>query len=192
VVNLIANMDRAQLPSFFKFTRVCKADCPAADAVRNYETLCQDVVSREIMDYEFLGKNEDFQLMFREDASWWQRPIVSLPYEGIGSLGFREVDKKGRVEREARRTYASRLSMALFGGLALIIPMLIMALRRSLKTALITSSVATVFFGVIIAVVARDATGKDVLAPTAAYAAVLVVFVGVSMTPVSGASGPSG
>jgi hypothetical protein len=78
--------------------------------------------------------------------------------------------------------FISRLSMALFGGLALIGPTLIMALHPSLHTSLITTSVATVLFGLTLAFGAIDSSGKDVLAATAAYCAVLIVFVGTSLS----------
>lgn len=104
-------------------------------------------------------------------------------FEGIGPLGFRELDKRGRVERERRSAYTSRISMALFGGVALISPMLIMALHPGLVVDLVTASVATAIFAFITGAWMRDASGKDVLASTAAYAAVLVVFVGASLGP---------
>lgn len=113
---------------------------------------------------------------------------VINPRARIGSLGFRELDKRGRVERDRQRAYTLRFSMALFGGVALITPVLIMALHPGLKVDLITTSVATVIFALIIAFGARDTGGKDVLAATAAYTAVLVVFVGTSLTPTSAAT----
>lgn len=70
--------------------------------------------------------------------------------------------------------------MGLFGGIALICPVLIMALSPSEKTNIITVSVATIVFAILLAIGASDSTGKDVLAATAAYTAVLVVFFGTS------------
>ena len=75
--------------------------------------------------------------------------------------------------------------MAMFGGAALIGPMLIMTLHPSLNTSLITVSVAAFLFAMVLALVASDSAGKDVLAITAAHAVVLVVLVGTSMTPAS-------
>jgi hypothetical protein len=89
-------------------------------------------------------------------------------------LGIRYLDK--------RRVPSLRLTMAWFGGLTLIIPMLIMVFKPSRNTSLITTSVATFLFAIVIALGARDCTGKDILTGTAAYAAVLVVFVGTTMT----------
>jgi VIT1/CCC1 family predicted Fe2+/Mn2+ transporter len=68
--------------------------------------------------------------------------------------------------------------MALFGGLALIAPMLIMRLHSTLITQLVTTSVFVLAVGIVLAWYMRDADKKDILASTAAYAAVLVVFVG--------------
>jgi hypothetical protein len=162
-------------------------DYTVADAIRNYETLSQDIVSDKSINYDFLSENEQFHVIRRKGHKWrvWHRPGLTVEpaslSRSIGPLGFRELDKKGRVERERRRAYASRLSMALFGGVALISPMLIMVLHPGLVVDLVTASVATVVFAFIIAVWLRDASGKDVLASTAAYAAVLVVFVGVQV-----------
>lgn len=75
--------------------------------------------------------------------------------------------------------------MAMFGGVALIGPMLIMTLHPSRNTSLVTASVSTFLFALLLAFIASDSAGKDVLGATAAYAAVLVVFVGSSMAPSS-------
>jgi hypothetical protein len=77
--------------------------------------------------------------------------------------------------------FANRLVMALFGGIALIVPTLIMAFHPTRNTCLITTIVATLLFALILAFEARDSRGKDVLTATAAYAAVLVVFIGTSL-----------
>ncbi|RYP29233.1 hypothetical protein DL767_006832 [Monosporascus sp. MG133] len=99
---------------------------------------------------------------------------------------FRELNREIRLEKEREEAFLHRLMMGSFGGLALIIPMLIMALLPGLKTSLITSSVATVCFASLMAQYEDNAAGKDILAAVAAYAAVLVVFVGASMAPASG------
>jgi len=98
---------------------------------------------------------------------------------------FREVDKAAREAREMHRASSERIWMGSFGGLALIVPMLVMVLHRSLRGNLIVSSVGTVLFAVALALAARSLRGMDVLAATAAYAAVLVVFVGTSLPPIS-------
>ena len=85
---------------------------------------------------------------------------------------------------EARKgLFLSRLFFALFGGLALVAPMLIMTLHPTKLTSLLTTSLFIIAVAVILAWVMEDAQNKDSVAATAAYAAVLVVFVGTAMTP---------
>jgi hypothetical protein len=81
--------------------------------------------------------------------------------------------------------------MALFGGIALIVPTVIMAKHQDLNFSLGTTSVATVIFALMLAFGARDSTGKDVLAATAAYTAVLVVFIGTSLASTTAPATPS-
>jgi hypothetical protein len=85
------------------------------------------------------------------------------------------------METERRKARISRLVMALFGGIALIIPTTIMAKNPGINLSLITTAIATALFALILALGATDSTGKDVLGATAAYAAVLVVFIGASL-----------
>lgn len=66
-------------------------------------------------------------------------------------------------------------------GVALIVPTVVMAKVPGIDSSLIRTSVAVVVFGTALAFGATDSTGKDVLAATAAYAAVLIVFVGTSI-----------
>ncbi|KAE8359903.1 hypothetical protein BDV27DRAFT_135359 [Aspergillus caelatus] len=166
-----------------------------ANAVRNYETLSQNLVLDKIDGYKFLDdKCQRFHLEYRKGSSKWASPrwkfwedktvtvAATEPSAGFfGPLGFRELDKQKRVERERRSAYHSRFGMGLFGGVALIVPMIIMALHPGLVVDLVTTSAATVIFILIVTIFGRDATGKDVLASTAAYAAILIVFVGTSL-----------
>lgn len=100
-----------------------------------------------------------------------------------GDVGFRELDQQGRLRRTRKKALLQRLAMGLFGGVALICPVVIMVLHPSQNTNLITVSLATIVFVMLLAVCATDSTGKDVLEATAAYAAVLVVFFGTSTGP---------
>jgi hypothetical protein len=87
-------------------------------------------------------------------------------------------------EKDSRKAlFLLRLSFALFGGLALIAPMLIMTLHQTKLTALLTTSIFVTAVAVVLAYVMEDAQNKDIVAATAAYTAVLVVFVGTAMTP---------
>jgi len=68
--------------------------------------------------------------------------------------------------------------MAVFGSAFLIGPMLIMVLYPSRTTSLVTTTVSVVLFAMLVAALLEDK--NDVLNATAAYTAVLVVFVGTS------------
>jgi len=73
----------------------------------------------------------------------------------------------------------ARFIIALTGGLSLVVPMLIMRLQQNSNKSLITTSVAVVLFSGVVSIVFR-ASNAETLSITAAYAAVLVVFVGTS------------
>lgn len=80
----------------------------------------------------------------------------------------------------------ARFLIAVGGGAALIVPMLIMSFQPLHTKSLVTVSVAVVLFALTLSL-AFSTDNKDTLQATATYAAVLVVFVGTSGT--SGTSG---
>ena len=123
----------------------------------------------------------DFKLMAKLRRNRSQPSNIAKRMRSkAGNLGFRELDQDGRISRQREKAFTERVVMAMFGGIALIGPMLIMTLHKSENTSLITVSVATFIFALVMAVAAKESAGKDVLGATAAYAAVLVVFVGTS------------
>lgn len=94
------------------------------------------------------------------------------------------------VARKWRAGFKERLTVAAYGGFFLIGPMWLMVLRNRLYTTLVSATVFVVFFGIIMAWKVSDP--KDVMSTTAAYAAVLVVFVGLTMTDEGGKDQPVG
>jgi hypothetical protein len=68
---------------------------------------------------------------------------------------------------------------AICGGASLIVPMVIMTLHPSVTKSLITTSISVVLFALFVSFMGK----KDKLTTTMAYAAVLVVFVGISSPP---------
>ncbi|KAJ6013493.1 hypothetical protein N7540_008084 [Penicillium herquei] len=112
-----------------------------------------------------------------KDTAAFEAQIANLLVNGakFSSAGVRTEE-----ESKARLDFLSRLVMALFGGAALIVPMLIMTLHPSKLNSLLTTSLFVVGIAVILAWFMKDAGPKDILGATAAYAAVLVVFVGTS------------
>ncbi|KAE9367583.1 hypothetical protein N431DRAFT_416289 [Stipitochalara longipes BDJ] len=80
--------------------------------------------------------------------------------------------------KHRKRQLLNRMAMSTFGGLTLIVPMLIMVMDPRKVTTVVTTSVFTLTIGLILAVWMDEAESKDMIGATAAYAAVLVVFVG--------------
>ncbi|CAM1505788.1 Fc.00g114250.m01.CDS01 [Cosmosporella sp. VM-42] len=74
--------------------------------------------------------------------------------------------------------FKERILMATVGGFFLIGPMWLMVLRNSLYTSLISTTVLVAAFGFLMACFVEKP--KEVMSGTAAYAAVLVVFVGLN------------
>jgi VIT1/CCC1 family predicted Fe2+/Mn2+ transporter len=85
------------------------------------------------------------------------------------------------------KALVGRILAALLGGLALIVPMIIMSLDDSVEKSLITASVSVAVVAIIVALVISG-NWRDVLNFTAAYAAVIVVFVGTSLSSRAGTS----
>jgi VIT1/CCC1 family predicted Fe2+/Mn2+ transporter len=90
-------------------------------------------------------------------------------------------------EAKLRNRFWIKFAVAMIGGTFLIVPMLIMTLHNSLTTSLVTVSVAVILFALAI-VLSSEVTGADpsqleLVVSTAAYAAVLVVFVGTNNQP---------
>jgi hypothetical protein len=77
--------------------------------------------------------------------------------------------------------FRERISMGLFGGFAIIAPMLLIVLHNDLVTTLLTVSISTILFALAISYSAQ-LKGKTVLASVAAYAAALMVFVRAKAT----------
>ncbi|CZR51373.1 uncharacterized protein PAC_01248 [Phialocephala subalpina] len=90
-------------------------------------------------------------------------------FGGSGNIGNQE---------EAFAKFLRRLGMLGVGWSFLIGPMLLMVLRKSLLTTLLTTSLCVLAFGMYMTWVLDEPF--DVLSGTAAYAAVFVVFIGTS------------
>jgi len=97
--------------------------------------------------------------------------------------------RHAKIWEEKVEEAIQRFMWGMGGGFALIAPMLIMVLHKTLLTTLLTSSVAVILLAFSVAVISSglipgtntiDLGPRDVLAITATYAAVLVVFVGAN------------
>ncbi|KAK2022783.1 hypothetical protein LX32DRAFT_686945 [Colletotrichum zoysiae] len=86
--------------------------------------------------------------------------------------------RRSNVAKTWYRGFKERLVIAAAGGAFLVGPMWIMVLKDGLYASLVSTTAFVTAFGILMAYFLNEA--KDVLASTAAYAAVLVVFVGSS------------
>ena len=88
-----------------------------------------------------------------------------------------EEQKRKRVRDEWLAARFKRFLLAFYAVVALIAPMLLMSLVKTLTCSLATTSIATMLFAILITFIKAVNEGQ-IFGITAAYAAVLVVFVG--------------
>ena len=94
-----------------------------------------------------------------------------------------EEQREAAERNEWLETRFKRFSLAFFAGISLVGPMLLMTLVSTLRCSLATTSVATLLFALAITYFTKVGE-RDIVVITAAYAAVLVVFVGASATTI--------
>jgi hypothetical protein len=81
--------------------------------------------------------------------------------------------------KKSLRNMIRRFIIAMLGGIAMVVPMLVMILYHTRITGIVTVSVATFLFAACVAVFS-NVDGPQLLTAVATYAAVLVVFVGAN------------
>jgi hypothetical protein len=116
-----------------------------------------------------------------------QPDLCRPPQQGVGEThlpgGQRRHIKFTEDEKAKKRTFQAfvrRFSFCLFGGVALVAPMLLMVLHRDRTTTLATTSGAVILFSIVVAAF-TSATPEVAVGAVSAYAAVLVVFVGAAL-----------
>ncbi|TKA81836.1 hypothetical protein B0A49_01066 [Cryomyces minteri] len=87
--------------------------------------------------------------------------------------------------------YLARFFVSIFGGASLLVPMIIMVFSNSRNANLIITSAFVLFFSIVLSVGSK-ASNQEILAATAGYAAVLVVFIGTSGTGMGTGTGTAG
>ncbi|KAL2153734.1 hypothetical protein VTH82DRAFT_4889 [Thermothelomyces myriococcoides] len=107
----------------------------------------------------------------------WEKDLQAYmagPWEE-DSIAIGGTRSENRIQSRLAQ-FRGRTMMAVIGGAFLVGPMWLMMLHRNLYTSLVTTTVCVAVFGLIIALFLEKP--MEVLSGTAAYAAVLVVFVG--------------
>lgn len=141
------------------------------------------ISSREILGFrlmEYVNLLSDPTGAGSED---YRRLKKGINDRGDYDRGFNILPRTSRHTRNEGERLAmtlERFRMGILGGLALIGPMLIMVLHKGLLTSLLTTSIATLLFAGALSCWGQSTKGETDLAMVAAYAAVLVVFVGSS------------
>lgn len=127
------------------------------------------ISSEREKEYEIL-----YSAMGNLPSNWHLATLLETSADRKSSTDFLELDRGAADRLKLRR----RLISAVFGWSFLIGPMWIMVLHNTLYTGLTITTAFTAVFGLI--TVFHNQDEKDILASTAAYAAVLVVFVGLN------------
>lgn len=107
------------------------------------------------------------------------------------NIQLRAIGRNEANRATDRKNKLSRFAMSTLGGLLLVVPMLIMANIPGKIPSLVTTCVALVIFSALVTLL-TELGPHEILATTAAYAAVLVVFVGTSLSNQNVAVAPSG
>lgn len=129
------------------------------------------MIDREVLTHA-LSKIMPYPLTFS------LRPPLETDPEPIGGTRLRAFEA-ARLKKILRN-----YGMAVIGGGFLVAPMWLMVLHNTVFTTLATTTVCVSLFGAVVSW--RLAGPMEVLSVTAAYAAVLVVFVGASGGKVAG------
>jgi hypothetical protein len=162
----------------------------AANAVRDYDFICS-CVDRPDDPFILSSARELEAGILSNELSHIPENLRSAQDGGWDAIEFVRPERKdmftrGELSQEARlKAFFERLGMAIFGGIFLIGPMWLMVLKPDRYTVLISTSVFVLAFAIVMAVALVKDTMVTVFSATAAYAAVLVVFVGTTTTPSS-------
>lgn len=133
----------------------------------------KDEIKKELEPY----KNSVYVL-----KAWFRKVLPDFVPPKDQSVG--KTNKERDLALKVRgRSFLERMTFALVGGLVLLAPMLIMRLHPDLPTVILTTSAFVVVVGILLAARLPNAEPKDIVGASAAYAAVLVVFVGQGKIP---------
>ncbi len=146
----------------------------AAQAVRDYELMAN---YRAASGWDPFAINGKGKLMAEQMRTHLPTPKGKYTHATLdGELGT--FTRRTRLVRSRRlRAFAWRFLAGVFGGIAVVGPMLLMVLHKDEKTDLSVTS-AAVFLCAIVVAYFSDAAPETIVSVVAAYSAVLVVFVG--------------
>jgi len=128
----------------------------------------------------------DFIPMYYSPLFWYNRWRDRLKPNEIREVSGKEGTGVQLAEVLLSKKQArSRLITALASGAALIAPMLIMVLHATVLTRILTTCIFTAAAALVLAFFMKDSSPNDIAGATAAYAAVLIVFIGAGFSTVN-------
>lgn len=149
------------------------------ESLRNQDSDPFQITTRDLLSYQLMNETNVIPLSTPEHPVKVHRPKDRRFKEGQ-FYNILPGSSRGFLNARIDLAYFwERITMGLLGGLALIAPMLLMVLHKDLLTTLLTVSVSVILFAAALAAFTQ-LKGETVLASVAAYAAVLVVFVGTN------------
>ena len=163
-----------------------------ARAMEMYRSFCRkpgdlrDNADVQSMGRKMLEYDEAMSKAAEDDPELAEKKLELHEYflESVMKIGVTRVHAEMQADESA--SFIRNLLMALFGGFALVVPMLIMTLHSTRLTSLLTTSVFVFTVALLLAWYMRETDPMQIVSVTAAYAAVLVVFVGTSTIPSTG------
>ncbi|KAF2271722.1 uncharacterized protein EI97DRAFT_446390 [Westerdykella ornata] len=162
--------------------------CELADIVKKKDTDRDQLLrirtklrgySAAIEDYKRVLKH--WQQPFRGELTAYHKHILPQDFRDLIKDNHRCSWDNAYIPLRSNNPWAAnlfgRVMAAIFGGVALIAPVLVMTVPDAPVKQLVTTSIAVVIAAIGLALVSQG-SWRDILGITAAYAAVLVVFVG--------------
>ncbi|KAI6810502.1 hypothetical protein KC340_g16748 [Hortaea werneckii] len=156
-----------------------------SDAVRNLDFMSEKAKLGYDKDPFLLKSSRALERGILESSGFIPHHVLPkgelpLPYDHEHPLLSNAFGRHHANEATSKKQRLERFAMASFGGLLIIVPMLIMANVPGKVASLVTSCVAIAIFAALVTLGTKLGP-HEVLASVAAYAAVLVVFVGLSL-----------
>lgn len=129
--------------------------------------------------YYFLDDNKIKPDALRDNLRQWLPSKLSYSQHERRYRAREFEEGKAPIEISSFVDTLVRLVVAFIGIASLVIPMLIMSIHPSQTKSLITASVSTIIFAIVLSFGLKT-TNVETLVSTATYSAVLVVFVGAN------------
>ncbi|KAK3702499.1 hypothetical protein LTR37_014861 [Vermiconidia calcicola] len=172
------------LPALIGFPPLRELMTNYCDAVRNLDFMTQSALRGYEEDPFLMKSSRALERRVMGTASLLPNHVLPggpLPIaQDHEHPKLRETGRNAANEAACKKKRLLRFAMAALGGLLLVIPMIIMTIVVGKTASLVTTCVSMLIFAILISVL-TELGPNEVLGTTAAYAAVLVVFVGTSL-----------